>query len=73
MKGLPEAKSTVRPREAFDILVLQSIERLTTSLRRGDAFSAQGLTDMQALSRRLQAFNDALNERLSLIETEDKT
>ncbi len=68
MAGLPKSKDTTRPREAFSILVLDSVERLTMSLRKGDPFTAQGLTDMQALSRRLGAFQDALNERLTLVE-----
>lgn len=68
MTGLPRAKDNSRPREAFTILVLDSVERLTMALRRGDPFTAQGLADMQALSRRLQAFKDALEERLELIE-----
>ena len=71
MTGLPRSKDNSRPREAFNILVLESVERLTHALRRGDAFTAQGLADMQALSRRLSAFKDALDERLELIETEE--
>lgn len=71
MPGLPRAKDQTRPREAFNVMVLESIERLTLALRRGDAFTAQGLTDMEALSRRLGAFQSALDERLSLTETED--
>lgn len=71
MAGLPRAYDNTRPREAFEMLVLHSIERLTLALRRGDPFTAQGLTDMQALDRRLSAFHDALKERLELIENGD--
>ena len=71
MAGLPRATDTTRPREAFEILVLNAIERLTMCLRRGDSFTAQGLADMQALSRRLGAFQDALDERRKLIDTEE--
>lgn len=71
MAGLPKAKDDLRPREAFTILVLDSVERLTMALRRGDAFSAQGLADMQALSRRLKAFSDALEYRLELVEEDE--
>lgn len=72
MPGLPRAKDETRPRETFSILVLDSVERLTIALRRGDAFTAQGLADMQALSRRLGAFQSALNDRLSVLEDGDE-
>lgn len=68
MSGLPRTKDLTRPRDAFVILHLDAIERLTTSLRRGDAFSAQALADMQALDRRWHAFSAALNDRLSVLE-----
>ena len=68
MPGLPRAKDETRPREAFNILILESIERLTMALRRGDPFTAQGLADMQALERRLSAFRDALEIRTSVLE-----
>ena len=70
MTGLPKTRDTTRPREAFNILVLESVERLTMALRRGDAFSDQGLADMQGLRRRLDAFGKALDDRISLIEEE---
>lgn len=68
--GLPRAKDTTRPRDAFALLILNPLEHLTTALRRGDPFSAQALTDMEALRNRLNAFEAALNDRLSLIEDE---
>lgn len=66
MHGLPKAPDTDRPREAWDVVVLWGIERLTHSLRRGDSYSMRGLHDMQALQRRLQAFSDALDMRLKM-------
>lgn len=71
MSGLPRAKDETRPRETFNILFLESIERLTMALRRGDPFTAQGLADMQALDRRLGAFHDALESRLVVLEDDD--
>ena len=71
MSGLPRGKDNTRPREAFTILVLDSVERLTMALRRGDPFTAQGLADMRALSRRLQAFKDALEARESVLEEDE--
>jgi len=68
MTGLPRAKDETRPRDAFALLYLDGIERLTTALRRGDAFSAQALADMQALDRRWHAFSAALRDRLSVVE-----
>ena len=70
-KGLPRAKDQTRPRDTFAIMVLGPVEHMTTALRKGDAFSAQALADMQALSNRLGAFQDALDSRLSLIEEEE--
>ena len=64
MSGLRRIDDDTRPREAWAIVVLESIERLTTSLRRGHPFSTQAVRDMQALQRRLQAFSEALDYRL---------
>lgn len=66
--GLPRAKDQTRPRDTFQIMVLGPVEQMTTALRRGDAFSAQALAEMHELSRRLKAFQRALDDRLSLIE-----
>lgn len=66
--GLPRVSDCTRPRETFSLLVLEPIERLTTALRRGDAFSAQALADMEALRNRLKAFDAALDARLSVLE-----
>lgn len=71
MKGLPRAPDTSRPRDLFSVLVLWPIERLTDSLRRGDAFTAQSLVEMEHLRNRLKAFDAALEDRLSLIDDED--
>lgn len=68
MNGLPRIADSTRPREAFTLLVLEPVERMTTALRRGDPFSQQALMDMLALQHRLTAFADALNARLSLVE-----
>lgn len=71
MSGLPRVQDSTRPREAFSLLVLEPVERLTTALRRGDPFSDQALSDMQALNRRLKSFGDALEYRISLVEDEE--
>lgn len=62
--GLPRAEDSTRPREAFDLLVLAPVEHLTTALRRGQPFSERALHDMLGLSRRLDAFRDALEARM---------
>jgi len=64
MNGLPRASDLTRPRTAYGLMVLEGIERLTTALRRGDPFSADGLEDMLQLRRRLEAFGSALDARL---------
>lgn len=71
MPGLPRAKDETRPREAFAIMVLSPVEHMTNALRRGDAFSEQALHDMLALKRRLEAFSDALEARMSLVEDDE--
>lgn len=71
MNGLPRIADSTRPREAFTLLVLEPVERMTTALRRGDPFSQQALMDMLALQHRLTAFADALNARLSLVEDQE--
>lgn len=70
MSGLPRMKDTTRPHDAFSLVLIGGIERLTTSLRRGDPFSEKGLQEMLALQRRLSAFSDALDARLPLTEDE---
>lgn len=68
MSGLPRAKDTTRPRDAWTELVCGGVERLTNALRRGDPFSERALDDMLALSRRLNAFNDALASRMPVVD-----
>ena len=68
MTGLPRMKDETRPQDAFAIMVLGSVERLTHCLRRGDAFTERALQDMLALDRRLKAFSDALHARLPVTE-----
>lgn len=68
MTGLPRVADASRPRDAWTVMVLGGVERLTDSLRRGDAFDEQSLHDMRALRNRLKAFSDALNLRESLLE-----
>lgn len=68
MAGLPRDKDTTRPQDAFTLIVVGGIERLTTSLRRGDPFSEKALHDMLALQRRLAAFSDALDARMPVTE-----
>jgi hypothetical protein len=41
---------------------------MTEALRRGDAFTPESLRDMQLMQQRLEAFSDALDARLSLLE-----
>ena len=71
MTGLPRAKDETRAREAFDLLVIDGIERLTTALRRGDAFTERGLRDMEKIRSRLNAFSQALDSRLALVEEDE--
>ena len=68
MSGLPRAKDQTRPRDAFALVVLDGVERMTTALRRGDPFSERALSDMLALDRRLSAFSTALHDRLPVSE-----
>ena len=70
MPALPRQKDTTRPRDCWAIMVLGGIEKVTEALRRGDAFDAQSVAEMQALCRRLDALKAALDERLSVLEEE---
>lgn len=70
MKGLARAKDQTRPQDAFALMVLGGVERLTGALRRGEPFSERALNDMLALDRRLAAFSEALKSRLTLTETD---
>ena len=71
MTGLPRMADTSRPRDCWAVMVLGGVERLTDSLRRGDAYNEGSLADMQALRRRLDAFGDALDARLQAAVVED--
>ena len=62
--GLPRVADSTRPHDAFALVVLGGIEKMTWALNRGEAVSAKGLADMQALRRRLDAFSRALDARL---------
>lgn len=68
MSGLPRAIDATRPRDAWSVLVCGGVERLTESLRRGDAFDEQSLHDMRALRNRLSAFDSALSAREHALE-----
>ena len=68
MTGLPRVKDETRPQDAFSLMVISGVERITTALRRGDAFSEKALQDMLTLDRRLSAFSAALHDRLPLVE-----
>ena len=70
MSGLRKVETQWRPRDTMRLLVMEPIERMTDALRRGDAFSAEALRDMQLLQQRLEAFSDALDYRLTLVEEE---
>lgn len=64
MPGLPRGADVTRPKNAFALVVLEPLERLTTSLRRGDPFSEEALQDMLAMQRRLDGFSAALRDRM---------
>ena len=70
MPGLPRAADKTRPRDAYQMMVLDPIERTTTALRRGDAISAQSVAEIDALIRRVEALKLALEDRLQILETE---
>lgn len=64
MTGLPRATDTTTHRSVFGLMLLDSFERLTNALRRGDPFSETALDDMRKLRSRYGAFADALDARL---------
>jgi len=68
MNGLPKSKDTTRPKDAFYLVMVLGVERMTQALMKGDAVSPSGLQDMQALERRLGAFSRALNARVEQAE-----
>ena len=51
-------------------LAFEPIERLTEALRRGDGCSEEAFRDLQLLQNRFEAFGEALDYRLSLLEEE---
>lgn len=63
MSGLVRARDVTRPRDCWSVMVCGGVERLTEALRRGDAFDAQSVADMDELCRRLEAFRAALDMR----------
>jgi len=63
MTGLRAIQTTTRRRPIWDAMVLGGVERLTRQLMEGVEFSEEDLEDMQALRRRLQAFDRALTAR----------
>ena len=69
--GLARTKDESRMQDAWTVFVCGGVERLTESLRRGNKFSLKALKDMQALQQRLGAFNDALDSRLPIVETDE--
>ena len=70
MSGLPREKDTTKGQDAFSLVLLGGVERMTHSLRRGNPFTEKALNDMLALDRRLNAFSDALHSRLPIVEEE---
>ena len=68
MAGLARTKDTTSTGDAWTLFVLGVIERVTYSLRRGDAFSEKAVNDMLKLQRRLSAFSDALDGRMPVVE-----
>ena len=61
--GLPRTADATRPQDAFGLMVLGGVEKMTWALNSGHPFSAKALADMQALRRRLEAFARALDAR----------
>jgi hypothetical protein len=70
MTGLPKVQKEWRPRDTMRFLAFEPIERLTEALRRGDGFSEEAFRDLQLLQNRFEAFGEALDYRLSLLEDE---
>lgn len=70
MPSLPRHDNS-NPRDAWDLFVLQGIERLTISLRKGDAWNARSVLEIQRLAQRLNALQEAINYRLQIIEHEE--
>ncbi|WP_299949102.1 hypothetical protein [uncultured Ruegeria sp.] len=68
MSGLPRMKDTTRPQDAFTLVMIGGVERMTTALRRGDPFSEKGLQEMLKFDQRCQAFSAALHDRLPITE-----
>ena len=62
-EGLPPVADSRRPHDAFTLMVIGGVEKMTWALHRGDAFTAKGLDEMQMLRRRLDAFGRALDAR----------
>lgn len=73
MPGLPRTNDQTRPGDAWAIMVVGGVERLTYSLRKGEPFSDRALNDMLQLQRRLQAFSDALDMRLGITTERNET
>lgn len=67
MTALPRVKDVTRPRDCWAVMVCGGVERLTEALRRGDAFDAQSVADMDELCRRLEAFRVALEMRKAAV------
>lgn len=65
MSGLPFTPENRRPRDLVALMFLSPLERLTEALERGEAFDEQNLADMQAMQRRLTAFDRALTARVT--------
>ena len=68
MPPLPRHKDTTRPRDVWSLFVLNGVERMTESLRRGDSFDAVSVAEIEALCRRVDALRAALDERLAVLE-----
>lgn len=67
MSGLPRVQDASRPRDVFAVMCLGGIEKLTESLRRGDAYDQQSLNEMITLRQRYSAFSHALDQRLAAV------
>ena len=65
MKTLPAAKS-FKPRDAFNIMVLNPIEQTTRSLMRGDEME---LRELEPMVNRMRALVNAFDARKNLAKS----
>ena len=71
MPALPRHKDQTRPRDAFRLILIEGLERMTTALRRGDPLDARSVEEIEQVCRRADALQEALHGRLHLVESDD--